>query len=129
MGFNASEDYFEGRRRTRDELVEPKGAAESMRALMLQHMRTLVEVNNAQVHAKLHYLETGEVLREDIRDAVPFIPRHSPSGKRYATARFNQEFVELPADVGALSDAEVLKAYGELLLRLREIRLPDPDPA
>lgn len=129
MGFCASDEYSRKRQETLEQLVTPQGAASDLRALTLQHMKTLVNDHNERVHAKFHFLETGEVLREDIRELVPFIARTNPSAKHNAATRFFHEFVRLPADLDSLSDAGVLKAYGEVLLRLREIILPDPDPA
>lgn len=105
-------------------LTIPVASGAPMREMVEAQIEHLVSENNLDVHARLEYLATGEVTRESVRDVVPYIDLKNHRQVAYARQLWSAYVITPPA-TEAMSDAELLASYGELLLKLREQRLPD----
>jgi hypothetical protein len=114
--------------------VVPGGPARAgLREALEAHLLGSVFDHNQGVLNKLHYLRTGEMLTEAVRQWAPFVSRpKEPWVERTFKAQLIELAEILPTLQGAvaadtlasLTDAQLIELYGRVLLRLAAIHNP-----
>jgi hypothetical protein len=122
-----------------DHIIIPKRTEGSVRDIMEAHLLHLIESHNEHLVAKIHYLQTGEVVDESIKSWVPFAPRGTAREKQQAIGRLQANAIDLNyvlhnvdeegicqfTELSQLSATQMVQIYNRMLLQIREIQLPD----
>jgi hypothetical protein len=114
--------------------VVPGGPAKAgLREALEAHLLGSVLDHNQGVMDKLHYLRTGEMLTEAVRQWAPFVSKpKEPWVERTFKAQLIVLAEVIPTLQGAkaddtvtsLTDAQLIELYGRVLLRLSSIHNP-----
>jgi len=123
-------DIFEETQKAGDKaysaLVRPDDNAGTLRDLMALHITKLVSDHNADLSARIAFVNSGEK-SPIIEPVLPYISHllgSSPNERAKAIACWEQAQIVCPV-LDGLTDKEFLEAYNRTLLTLRAHQLPD----
>ena len=120
-----------------DALVVPKREEGSVRDIMEAHLTHLVDTHNGEIAAKIHYLQTGEVVEDSIRPWSDMVERSSAKDISFNINRIRQYAIDLNyalhsvdeisqfTELSHLSPFQFVEFYNRMLLQMRAMHLPD----
>jgi hypothetical protein len=117
-------------------LTTPVTVEGSLRDILELHLMRLVTEHNSEIAARIHFVQTGEVINEAIRPYCAYIGGGSPS-QQVKNIRFMEQMaidlnyvLHSVDDIGQytelseLSNAQFAIVYNRLLIELKNRRLP-----
>jgi hypothetical protein len=117
-------------------LTTPIRSEGSLRDILESHLMRLVTEHNSEIAARIHFVQTGEVINEAIRPYCAFIGGGSAS-QRFKNIRYMQQMaIDLNhvlhsvdeigqyTELSELSNAQFAMVYNRLLIELKNRRLP-----
>jgi hypothetical protein len=131
------EEHENKDRKTLEYLTVPAREMDSLRATMETHLTRLLNDFNEELAAQIHYLQTGDIIDDRIRDWCPFAPRddHKEVVKRIGWLK--QRAIDLNyvlhsvdeigqyTELSELNDIQFIGVYNRLLIELKNRRLPE----
>ena len=121
-----------------DNLTTPRMLEGNLRNILETHLLRLVEQHNEELAARVHYLQTGEIIHESVKRYTPFMVRDAePHKVLWAIKQIQARVLDLNyvlhsvddigqyTELSELSDAQFAMVYNRLLIELKNIRLPD----
>jgi hypothetical protein len=123
-------------RREMDNLTVPSSTEGSLRSVLENHLTRLVEDHNSEIAARVHFIQTGEIVNEAIRPYCAFIRCGSPREAARSIQFTQQMAIDLNyvlhsvdeisqfTALSELTDAQFAMVYNRVLIELKNRRLP-----